>query len=365
MSAHSTEAVDGGTGKRHIRGPVDQELEELRSALDAVDSKLVDDKVLIKADGMPTYHLAHIVDDIMMEVTHAIRGEEWLPSAPLHVLLYEFLGWKSAMPRFAHLPLLLKPEGNGKLSKRDGDRLGFPVFPLEWKDPATGEISSGYREKGYYAPAFVNMLAFLGWNPGTEKELFTMDELIESFSFERVHKAGARFDPDKAKWFNEQYLRMQSDEELGARFLENLKKFPGASAECKTLSYCIGAVKLMKERVHFEAEFYAAGSYLFERPTSYDEKVVAKRWNEKAQQFFTALPTLFANVAPFTVDNCKAAFEQLATEQGMKPGDVLQLFRVMVSGQGSGLDLFGMVELMGCTEVVTRINTALAAMPAL
>src|SRR6185369_5368143 len=172
-------------------------------------SSIVDDKVLLKSDGMPTYHLAHIVDDVLMEITHAVRGEEWLPSAPAHILIYRYLGWENVMPQYAHLPLLLKPEGNGKLSKRDGDKLGFPVFPLEWKDPATGEISSGYREKGYYAEAFVNMLAFLGWNPGTEQEIFTMDELIQRFSFAHVHKAGARFDPEKTKWFNEQWLHRQ------------------------------------------------------------------------------------------------------------------------------------------------------------
>ncbi|HKR03083.1 MAG TPA: glutamate--tRNA ligase, partial [Bacteroidia bacterium] len=186
-------------------------------------SNLVDDKVLLKSDGMPTYHLAHIVDDVLMEITHAIRGEEWLPSAPAHILIYKFLGWENVMPQYAHLPLLLKPDGNGKLSKRDGDKLGFPVFPLEWKDPATGEISSGYREKGYSPGAFVNMLAFLGWNPGTEQEIFSMEELIKNFSFEHVHKAGARFDPEKTKWFNEQWLQRQPDADLASRLKSALK----------------------------------------------------------------------------------------------------------------------------------------------
>ena len=180
----------------------------------SIHSSIVDDKVLLKSDGMPTYHLAHIVDDYLMEITHAVRGEEWLPSAPAHILIYRYLGWENKMPAYAHLPLLLKPEGNGKLSKRDGDRLGFPVFPLEWKDPSTGETSPGYRERGYFPEAFVNMLAFLGWNPGTEQEIFSMDELIKTFSFEHIHKAGARFDPEKTKWFNQQYLHKKSDDEL-------------------------------------------------------------------------------------------------------------------------------------------------------
>ena len=321
------------------------------------DSTLVDDKVLIKADGMPTYHLAHIVDDILMEITHAIRGEEWLPSAPAHILIYQYLG--IPMPLYAHLPLLLKPEGNGKLSKRDGDRLGFPVFPLQWKDPVTGEISSGYREKGYYPESFVNMLAMLGWNPGTEQEVFSMEELIKAFSFDRVHKAGARFDPDKAKWYNEQALRSKSDEELGLKFSLQLKAILGEEDLRTSHNYATGAVKLLKERVQFENEFFETGKYLFEAPTSYDEKVIAKRWNEKSKTFFQALPDVLTKVEHFTAENCKAAFEQLATGQGVKPGDVLQLFRVIVSGQGSGVDLFGMVELLGRSEVIARIENAL------
>ncbi|MBK9402153.1 MAG: glutamate--tRNA ligase [Bacteroidetes bacterium] len=323
------------------------------------DSSLVDDKVLIKADGMPTYHLAHIVDDIMMEITHAIRGEEWLPSAPAHILIYQYLG--IPMPLYAHLPLLLKPEGNGKLSKRDGDRLGFPVFPLQWKDPVTGEISSGYREKGYYPESFVNMLAMLGWNPGTEQEVFSMEELINAFSFDRVHKAGARFDPDKAKWYNEQRLRHSNDEELGLKFSMELKSILGEEDPRSSHDFATGAVKLLKERVQFENEFYETGKYLFEAPSTYDEKVIAKRWNEKSKTFFQALPDVLTKVEHFTAENCKAAFEQLATEQGMKPGDVLQLFRVIVSGQGSGVDLFGMVELLGRSEIISRIQKALTS----
>lgn len=321
------------------------------------DSSLVDDKVLIKADGMPTYHLAHIVDDIMMGITHAIRGEEWLPSAPAHILIYQYLG--TPMPLYAHLPLLLKPEGNGKLSKRDGDRLGFPVFPLQWKDPATGEISSGYREKGYYADGFVNMLAMLGWNPGTEQEMFSMEELIAAFSFDRVQKAGARFDPEKAKWFNEQRLRSKPDAELGERFVTVIAEKLGNDHPKATIEFATGAVKLLKDRVQFEHDFYETGKYLFELPESYDEKVIAKRWNDKAKTFFVALPDQLSGVAGYTAEETKSAFEQLATNQGLKPGDVLQLFRVIVSGQGSGIDLFGMVELLGKQEVNARIQQAL------
>lgn len=318
------------------------------------DSALVDDKVLIKADGMPTYHLAHIVDDIMMEITHAIRGEEWLPSAPAHILIYQSLG--IPMPQYAHLPLLLKPEGNGKLSKRDGDRLGFPVFPLQWKDPITGEMSSGYREKGYYADSFINMLALLGWNPGTEQEVFSLDELVKIFSFDRVHKAGARFDPDKAKWFNEQRLRHTDDAILGEHFYHELKNILGADHPLATLFYATGAIKLLKDRVQFENELYEMGKYLFEAPISYDDKVISKRWNNAAKVFLKNLPDALSNVSEFNAELTKAAFEKLAIDQGIKPGDVLQLFRVILSGQGSGVDLFGMVELFGKLEVFERIN---------
>lgn len=321
------------------------------------DSSLVDDKVLIKADGMPTYHLAHIVDDIMMEITHAIRGEEWLPSAPAHVYIYQCLG--IAMPQYAHLPLLLKPEGNGKLSKRDGDRLGFPVFPLQWKDPVTGEISSGYREKGYYPDSFVNMLAMLGWNPGTEQEVFTLEELIQHFSFDRVHKSGARFDPEKAKWYNEHKLRSIQDEELGMKFSAQLKSVLGEADPRASIAFATGAVKLLKERVQFENELFETGRYLFEAPSTYDEKVIAKRWNDAARNFFQELPQSLTLIPDFTSENAKAAFEKLAIERGLKPGDVLQLFRVIVSGQGSGVDLFGMVELLGRSEIISRIVNAL------
>lgn len=319
------------------------------------ESDLVDDKVLIKADGMPTYHLAHIVDDIMMGITHAIRGEEWLPSAPAHILIYEYLGMKEKMPQYAHLPLLLKPEGNGKLSKRDGDRLGFPVFPLEWKDTATGEISSGYREKGYYAAAFVNMLALLGWNPGTEQELMSMEKLINTFSFERVHKAGARFDPEKTKWFNEQYLRLQSDADIASRFAEILI----AKNIQRDLKFIESVVKWVKDRCQFESELYEKSKAIFEVPTSYDEKVIEKRWNEKAKTFYSVLPLALESVTEFKAEKVKATFEATAASNEIKSGEVLQLFRVLLSGESGGPDLFMMTELLGKEETINRIKLAI------
>ncbi|MCE2846127.1 MAG: glutamate--tRNA ligase family protein, partial [Sphingobacteriales bacterium] len=293
---------------------------------------------------------------------HAIRGEEWLPSAPAHILIYRYLG--IAQPHYAHLPLLLKPEGNGKLSKRDGDRLGFPVFPLEWKDPATGEVSSGYREKGYYPEAFVNMLALLGWNDGTEQELFSMDELIARFDFDRVHKAGARFDPEKVKWYNEQWLRRQSDETLAANFSNQLAQRYGENDQRASIAFASGAVHLLKERVQFEHELYPTGAYLFEQPLTYDEKVVSKRWTPTASTFVQAYRDTLSAHGDWKAEPLKAGFESLATAQGIKPGEVLQLFRVVVSGQGSGVDLFGMVELLGRDEVLARIDRALQTLPA-
>lgn len=324
-------------------------------------SSQVDDKVLIKADGMPTYHLAHIVDDIMMEITHAIRGEEWLPSAPAHILIYKYLGLENSMPQYAHLPLLLKPDGNGKLSKRDGDRLGFPVFPLQWTDPVTKEISSGYREREYYPEAFVNMLAFLGWNDGTEKEIFSMHELIEAFSFERVHKAGAKFDPEKAKWFNQQYLRKQNNEAIAERFIPVIKQ----ELKCDEtdyrvqLTYVTQAVALLKDRVHFEHELWNTGIYLFVAPTTYDEKVIVKKWNTTAADFFKKLMIAFDAMEEFSATSTEISFKETATQNNLKPGDVLQLFRVLLTGVANGVALFDMVALLGKVEMKERIEFAL------
>jgi glutamyl-tRNA synthetase len=324
-------------------------------------SDLVDDKVLLKSDGMPTYHLAHIVDDYLMQITHAVRGEEWLPSAPAHVLIYRFLGWENEMPQYAHLPLLLKPDGNGKLSKRDGDRLGFPVFPLDWNDPFSGEKSSGYRERGYYPEAFVNMLAFLGWNPGTEQEIFSLEELAQAFSFDHIHKAGAKFDPEKAKWFNENYLRTKSSATLAANIRNDIQTTFGFSADDCRLSdeYLTQAAELLKPRVQFEHEMKTTGVYLFQAPTEYDASVIAKKWKPELRPFFEALQTALMNLATFDAPSIDETLKATAASHNFKPGEVLQLFRVIISGQGGGVDLLGMIALIGKTETNERITRAL------
>lgn len=324
-------------------------------------SEIVDDKVLLKSDGMPTYHLAHIVDDYLMKITHAVRGEEWLPSAPAHVLIYKYLGWENDMPIYAHLPLLLKPDGNGKLSKRDGDRLGFPVFPLDWQDPTSGEKSAGYRERGYYPEAFVNMLAFLGWNPGTEQEIFSLQELCEHFSFAHIHKAGAKFDPEKAKWFNEQYLRSRPDAVIADSLHQAVAKtFSIADNDSRLqASYLQKAAELLKPRVQFESEMTDKGVYLFVAPDIYDEQVIDKKWKENSRAFFHSLATKFQSLQNFTTTDIDAAIKETAAEQQIKPGDIMQLFRVIISGQGGGVDLLGMVELLGKEETVDRIQNAL------
>jgi len=318
-------------------------------------SSIVDDKVLLKSDGMPTYHLAHIVDDYLMEITHAVRGEEWLPSAPAHILIYRYLGWEKSMPYYAHLPLLLKPEGNGKLSKRDGDRLGFPVFPLEWKDPATAEISSGYREKGYFPEAFVNMLALLGWNPGTEQEIFSLEELISEFSFDHIHKAGARFDPEKTKWFNQQYLHKKSDGELALEFKNQESRT--RETDIEFLKQVCG---LVKEKATFISDFWYLSSYLFIRPAEYDMDLIRKKWNDRSGKMFEALVENLQAISSFTRDNIDQAIKQTATQQAVKPGEIMQPLRILVSGRGSGVDLLGMIGLLGCDEVCERIKTGVA-----
>jgi glutamyl-tRNA synthetase len=325
-------------------------------------SDLVDDKVLLKSDGMPTYHLAHIVDDYLMQITHAVRGEEWLPSAPAHVLIYRFLGWENEMPQYAHLPLLLKPDGNGKLSKRDGDRLGFPVFPLDWNDPFSGEKSSGYRERGYYPEAFVNMLAFLGWNPGTEQEIFSLEELAQAFSFDHIHKAGAKFDPEKAKWFNEYYLRTTSSATLAANIRNDIQTtFVFAADDCRLSDeYLTQAVELLKPRVQFEHEMKTTGAYLFQAPDGYDETVVAKKWKQELRPFFEGLQTALAALPAFETAHIDETIKTTAASFNLKPGEIMQLLRVIVSGQGGGVDLLGMIELLGQTEISERMTRALS-----
>ena len=320
-----------------------------------VHSSQMDDKVLLKGDGMPTYHLANVVDDYLMKITHVIRGEEWLPSAPLHVLLYRYLGWEDEMPKFAHLPLLLKPDGNGKLSKRDGDKLGFPVFPLNWVDPATKEISFGYREKGYFPEAFVNLLALLGWHPSGNQELFSLDELVKEFSLERISKSGAKFDPEKTKWFNQQYLRMRGDSELTKNWLSELKS-KGVSAEEKFVEQ---VVKLIKEKATFATDFWSLGSFFFIAPEIFDADVIKKRWNENSKTFISELKNNFSSLSNFTSPEAENCFKQTAEKLGIKTGEVMQLLRVCISGLGGGPALFEMIALLGKDASVKRLENAL------
>lgn len=317
----------------------------------SVNTNNLDDKVLFKSDGMPTYHLANIVDDHLMKVSHVIRGEEWLPSAPLHVLLYRYMGWE--MPQFAHLPLILKPDGNGKLSKRDGDRLGFPVFPLQW-NPEEGESSSGYREQGYFPEAFINMLAFLGWNPGTNEEIFSMDELIERFSLERVNKAGARFDPDKTRWFNQQYLRAFSDAELG----EMLQPQAAAAGFDRSAEFCAQVASVMKERATFVQEMLSDGRYFFEEPSEYDPKAL-KRWKEDTPEIVKALRDLLEGIEDFTSEHVDTAFQGFMEERGLGFGKVGPGFRLALTGKGMGPSLPDIAAILGKEESLKRLDTAL------
>ena len=320
-----------------------------------VHSSNLDDKVLFKSDGMPTYHMANIVDDHLMEITHVIRGEEWLPSAPLHILLYRFLGWEA--PTFAHLPLILKPDGNGKLSKRDGDRLGFPVFPLEWKDPETGAISSGYREKGYFPEAFVNALAFLGWNPGTERELFKLNDLVEAFSLERVGKAGAKYDADKTKWYNQQYLREKSNETLVELLKPHLMQ-KGWNVDAVDLTEM---VDLMKERAVF-VEDMLEGAYFFEAPSTYDEKTINKKWKENTPVIIEKLLQVLKGLNDFSAEEIEKEFKAFIEQEGLGFGAVLPNFRVLVTGLGMGPSMFRICSLLGKKETIRRIEAGLTKM---
>lgn len=323
-----------------------------------VNSTQVDDKVLLKSDGMPTYHLAHIVDDIEMEISHCVRAEEWLPSAPAHILIYKYLGLEQQMPLLAHLPLILKPDGNGKLSKRD--KSGLPMFPLNWHDPRDKTDYIGYRENGFFPEAFINMLAMLGWNPGTTQEIFSKEELITAFSFERVNKSGAKFDPEKTKWYNQQYLRAKPDAELAVMFAPILEeKLKGMhESRHKNQDFVIGVCKLVKEKSHFVSEFWGAGKYFFIAPESYDADVIKKRWNEGSANFIKEVAVAFSSLNTFTAAETETAFKATAEKLTIKTGEVMQLFRVCLSGVGGGPALFEMVELLGQEEVVKRLENA-------
>ncbi|HEY5918777.1 MAG TPA: glutamate--tRNA ligase [Chryseolinea sp.] len=320
-----------------------------------VHSSQIDDKVLMKSDGMPTYHLANVVDDYLMKISHVIRGEEWLPSAPLHVLLYKYLGWEADMPQFAHLPLLLKPTGDGKLSKRDADQMGFPIFPLDWIDPNTGEKATGFRESGYLPEALVNFLAFLGWNPGTTQEIFSMEELIKAFSVERIGKAGAKFDIHKAQWFNQQYLRTKPNELLAEYLMESLGR---EKIKCsREKAEKVAAV--MKERVTFPNDFWEQGKFLFIAPATFDEGIAAKKWNDDAVKVLSAFKDEVSKLTSFNAEVAKSTLEQVTASLGIGTGKILQALRLSVTGAGGGPDLMIIMEIIGKEEVVSRIDFAL------
>lgn len=321
-----------------------------------IKSDILDDKVLYKsADELPTYHLANIVDDHLMEITHVIRGEEWLPSAPLHVLLYRAFGREDTMPRFAHLPLLLKPDGKGKLSKRDGDRLGFPVFPLEWHDPKTGEVSNGFREQGYFPEAVINFLALLGWNPGTEQELFSLDELVEQFDITKCSKAGARFDYQKGIWFNHEYILRKSDEEIAKLFAPIV----AGNGIDESMERITKVVSMMKDRVNFVKELWPLCSFFFIPPTEYDEKTVRKRWKENSAQVMGELAEVLEGIDDFSLENQEHIVMAWIESKGYKLGDVMNAFRLALVGEGKGPGMFDISAYLGKEETLRRLRRAI------
>ena len=328
-----------------------------------INSSILDDKVLYKsADDLPTYHLANIVDDHLMEVTHVIRGEEWLPSAPLHVLLYEAFGWKDTQPQFVHLPLLLKPDGKGKLSKRDGDRLGFPVFPLEWHDPKSGEISSGYRERGYLPQAVVNFLALLGWNPGDDTEMMSMDELISKFSFDHCSRSGAKFDFEKGKWFNHKYLLEMSDEQL-AQLFKPVLQANGVDPSAWSDEYIARVVGLVKGRINFVSDLWDQSKFFFVEPTAYDEKAVRKRWNEEMPRIMGELIEVLEGLDDFSSAAAEPVVLGWIADKGYHLGNVMNAFRLTVVGECKGPHMFDITELLGRDETVRRIRLGIERLP--
>ena len=321
-----------------------------------IKSDIIDDKVLYKsADELPTYHMANIVDDHLMEITHVIRGEEWLPSAPLHVLLYEAFGWADTMPRFAHLPLLLKPEGKGKLSKRDGDRLGFPVFPLEWHDPKTGEVSAGFREQGYFPEAVVNFLALLGWNPGTERELYSLDELCQLFDLTKCSKAGAKFDYKKCIWFNHEYMLMKGNGEVAGLFAPIVRSHVPEATDAQIEA----VVAMMKDRVNFVSELWPLCSFFFVAPTEYDEKTRRKRWKEDSARVMGELAQVLGGIDDFSIAGQEPIVEQWIQDKGYKLGDVMNAWRLALVGEGKGPGMFDISAFLGKDETIARMKRAI------
>ncbi|MDX1426471.1 MAG: glutamate--tRNA ligase, partial [Salegentibacter mishustinae] len=338
-----------------FKSPEDENLhikDEIRGEME-IDTSTLDDKVLFKSDGMPTYHLANIVDDHLMEISHVIRGEEWLPSLALHFMLYRAFGWDA--PKFAHLPLILKPQGKGKLSKRDGDKLGFPVFPLEWKDPQSGEISAGYREDGYFPEAVTNMLAFLGWNPGTEQEFFKLNELVEAFEIDRVHKGGAKFDPEKTKWFQQHYMH-EADDKVVAKKLEKIIE----EKEIKVSSeYVLKVVTLMKERAVFVNDIWDQGYFFFLAPTSYDPKNAKKAWKDDTADLMQELIQVLEKQEDFKAENVQAEVKAWIQQKEVGFGKVMQPFRLALVGAMQGPDLYEIAEMIGKEETISRLEKAI------
>ena len=346
---------EGGNYVIRFKTPQDETLvlnDEIRGAI-SIDSNTLDDKVLFKSDGMPTYHLANIVDDHLMKISHVIRGEEWLPSMPLHVLLYNAFDWET--PKFAHLPLILKPEGKGKLSKRDGDKLGFPVFPLAYTNQETGEVSSGYRESGYFSDAFINMLSLLGWNPGTEQELFDLEGLISTFDLSRVSKSGAKFSLDKTRWFNQQYLQKKTDDQLAKLYLpilktKNIQGLP-------SINYIKSVVSLIKERAVFVKDFWSLSSYFFERPEEYNEKAVKKQWREGTSDLINELIIVLDSIDDFSSASVEKKTKNWISSKEIGFGKVMQPLRLAIVGEMKGPHLFDIIHMIGKEEAILRLKT--------
>jgi glutamyl-tRNA synthetase len=323
-----------------------------------VNSSVLDDKILFKSDGLPTYHLANVVDDHLMKISHVIRGEEWLPSLALHVMLYKALGWESEMPQFAHLPLILKPTGKGKLSKRDGDKMGFPVFPMNWTDPKTGDIFAGYKEAGYFPEAFVNILAFLGWNPGDEREIMNMQELSETFELSKVSKSGARFDPDKARWYNHKYLQMKSLDELAEMFVPIIK---AKGIKKIDTEYIKKVIELVRERANFISDLWQHSYFFFQTPTAYDAKTVKKRWKQDTPEIMQKIKNIIANIENnnFNRNNIHDTIVEFIEQQELGMGKVMNAIRLCIVGAAAGPDLFTIIEMIGKQETINRIEKAL------
>jgi glutamyl-tRNA synthetase len=326
--------------------------DEIRGNI-SIDTNTLDDKILFKGDGMPTYHLANIVDDHLMEISHVIRGEEWLPSMPLHILLYRAFGWSS--PKFAHLPLILKPVGKGKLSKRDGDKLGFPVFPLEYTNEVTGDVSKGYKEEGYFTDGFINMLAFLGWNPGTEQELFSLEDLIVAFDLSRVSKSGAKFSPDKASWFNQQYMQTKKDAELTDLYSSILAK-RGIN---KDKDFVLKVVSLIKERAIFVKDFWELSDFFFEAPIAFEPKAAKKNWKEDTSELMALLIPTISNIIDFSSENIEKEVKEWITSKEINFGKIMQPLRLCLVGKLAGPHIFDIIGMIGKKETISRIKNAI------